>query len=161
MIVGSARNDGGAAALVSKLKHQSDWDVIVLNDYRIGHYQYDHAYADDDFLGLAKKLISSFDTFIFVTPVYWYAMSGVMKVFIDRLTDLITIEKDWGRKLRGKNMAIATCSNGDNLGDAFWLPFSETAKYLGIKYIANIHTVVNQDDDVAVKSFIDTIVHTK
>jgi multimeric flavodoxin WrbA len=161
IILGSARIDGGAQELVNKLNQSTDWDVIDLNDYRMGHYRYDGVYADDDFLDLAKRLITSYDTFIFVTPVYWYAMSGIMKVFFDRLTDLITIEKDWGRKLRGKKMAVATCSHGDNLGDAFWLPFSETARYLGINYLANLHTVVNQKDDIALKAFVDTIEKTK
>lgn len=157
IILGSARNDGDAGALALKLNDLAGWDIIDLNAYRMGHYRYDGVYTDDDFLALAKKVISAYDTFIFVTPVYWYAMSGIMKVFFDRLTDLITIEKDWGRKLRGKSMAVATCSNGDNLGESFWLPFSETAKYLNIAYLANIHTIVNQDDDMALKSFIETI----
>jgi multimeric flavodoxin WrbA len=44
-----------------------------------------------------------------VTPVYWYTMSGIMKVFFDRFSDLLRIEKDLGRKLRGKSMAVISC----------------------------------------------------
>ncbi|MCP4458779.1 MAG: NAD(P)H-dependent oxidoreductase [Cytophagales bacterium] len=36
------------------------------------------------------------------TPVYWYSMSGIMKVFLDRIYDVLTIEKELGRKLHGK-----------------------------------------------------------
>ena len=55
-----------------------------------------------------KTIISKYDTIIFATPVYWYSMSGILKVFIDRITDLLTIEKELGRKLRGKKMAVVS-----------------------------------------------------
>ncbi len=42
---------------------------------------------DDDFNELAERLIKV-DGFILATPVYWYAPSGVLKNFIDRLTAL-------------------------------------------------------------------------
>jgi hypothetical protein len=69
-----------------------------------------------------------------------------MKVFFDRITDLLTIEKDLGRQLRGKSMATLSCSVGNHLGDLFWLPFSETAKYLGMNYIGNLHIVIDEVD---------------
>ena len=60
-----------------------------------------------------------------------------MKVFFDRITDLLTIEKELGRTLLRKKMAVICCSNGENLGEHFWLPFSETAKFLGMEYVGN------------------------
>ncbi|MCC6053465.1 MAG: flavodoxin family protein [Desulfurococcaceae archaeon] len=42
---------------------------------------------EDDFNKLAQRLIES-DGFILATPAYWYAPSGVLKNFIDRLTSL-------------------------------------------------------------------------
>ena len=42
---------------------------------------------EDDFNKLAHQLIKS-DGFILATPAYWYAPSGVLKNFIDRLTSL-------------------------------------------------------------------------
>ena len=32
-------------------------------------------------------IIEKYDTLIFATPVYWYSMSGIMKVFFDRKND--------------------------------------------------------------------------
>ena len=77
-------------------------------------------------------------------------MSGIMKVFFDRLTDLLTIKKELARKLRGKKMAVISCSNGENLGEYFWLPFSESAQYLGIEYIGNTHTIAGEKNELLV-----------
>lgn len=60
---------------------------------------------NDDYLNLMKQILEKYETLILATPVYWYSMSGIMKVFFDRLTDLLTIEKELGRKLRGKKIA--------------------------------------------------------
>lgn len=59
------------------------------------------------------------------------------------VTDLLTFEKELGRQLRGKKMAGISCLIGNNLGDKFWLPFSETAKYLGMEFIGSIHTITS------------------
>ena len=78
-------------------------------------------------------------------------MSGIMKVFFDRLSDLITIEKELGRKLRGKNMAVFSVSNGNNLGENFWLPFKHTADYLGMNYLGNLHTYSDKDNTLEIR----------
>jgi multimeric flavodoxin WrbA len=143
--------------VVDKLNSLTGFDIIDLDDFNITYNDYEHKNESDDYLELMKKLIGSYDTFIFATPVYWYSMSGIMKVFFDRITDLLDIEKDLGRKLRNKNMAVITCSIGSHLGEIFWLPFSETAKYLGMNYVGNIHTLagdINQDE---LKKFIQEI----
>jgi hypothetical protein len=84
-------------------------------------------------------------------------MSGIMKVFFDRITDLLTIEKELGRKLQGKNMAAISCSIGNNLGATFWLPFSETAKYLGMEYLGNIHIISGKENEMRLRKFISLI----
>jgi hypothetical protein len=84
-------------------------------------------------------------------------MSGKMKVFFDRMTDLLTVEKDLGRKLRGKKMAVISCSAGDNLGDSFWLPFKETAKYLGMEYLGSLHTIAGNMDEENLIRFMEKV----
>jgi len=157
LVVGSARKDGDTANLVSKIKQYIDWDVIDLNDYQIGYFDYAHSNKDDDYLRLMQNIIANYQTLIFVTPVYWYSMSGIMKVFFDRITDLLTIEKELGRKLRGKNMAVITVSTGGNLDEKFWLPFTESAKYLGMGYLGNLHTLNQDIDKKILKEFIEEI----
>jgi len=158
IILGSSRKDGDTAKIVEDIRKVAPhWDVIDLNDYNIGYYDYNYQNTPDDYLPLMRKLIKEYDTFVFATPVYWYAMSGIMKVFFDRITDLLEIEKDLGRKLRGKNMAALSTSVGGNLGEAFWLPFSETANYLGMHYLGNMHVISGKTDGEDLKEFINVV----
>ena len=157
IIVGSARNDGDSTALAVQLKNISNWDIIDLNDYKIAHYDYQNNYINDDYLSLMNDLISRYETFVFLTPVYWYAMSGIMKVLFDRVTDLLSHEKDLGRKLRNKNMAVITTSVGENLGDNFWIPFKSTSDYLGMNYIVGLHTLVGEYELSSLKLFVEQV----
>jgi len=158
IIIGSSRKGGETFKIVNEImKESKDWDLIDLNDYEIGYYDYEHKNRNDDYLPLMKQLISKYDNFVLATPVYWYSMSGIMKVFLDRITDLLEIEKDLGRQLRGKNMAVISSSIGNNLGNTFWLPFSETANYLGMKYLTNIHTITGEKNKQKLTEFIKEI----
>lgn len=157
IILGSSRKDGQTKKAVDKLKSLSDFDVLDLNDYKISHYDYEHRNKNDDYLNLIQNIIINYDILIFATPVYWYSMSGIMKVFFDRITDLLDNEKELGRKLRNKSIAVLSSSIGDHLGDTFWLPFIETAKYLGMNYIGNIHTIENRVETDELKKFVDLI----
>ncbi len=157
IITGSSRNDGDTKTLTNELIKKSNWDLVDLNDYNFGYYDYEHKYENDDYLKLMRKIIDEYDTLIFATPVYWYSMSGIMKVFFDRITDLLEIEKDLGRKLRGKNMAAISCSIGNNLGDIFWLPFSETADYLGMRYLGSLHTIAGEINELELDKFIKKV----
>lgn len=103
--------------------------VYKLTDYNISNYNYSHQNKSDDFIPLIKKLIKNSATIIFVTPVYWYAMSAIMKTFFDRITDLLNVEKELGKKLRRKNVIFVTSSEGDHLDDDFWIPIKATFNY--------------------------------
>lgn len=50
--------------------------------------------------------MQSADNIVFATPVYWYAMSGRMKIFFDRFTDLLYTHKSIGKNLKGKKLFI-------------------------------------------------------
>ena len=157
IILGSSSRYGQTKKAVDTLRLLSDFDVLDLNDYNISYYDYEHKNKNDDYLSLMHNIISNYDILIFATPVYWYSMSGIMKVFFDRFTDLLDNEKELGRKLRTKSMAVLSSSIGDHLGDAFWLPFIETAKYLGMEYVGNIHTIENKLEADKLKEFVDLI----
>lgn len=157
VIIGSSRNDGDTITFTNELIKQPKWDIINLNDYNFSYYDYEHQNKHDDYLPLMEQIINKYDTLIFATPIYWYAMSGIMKVFFDRITDLLTIEKELGRKLRGKKMAVISISMGENLGEHFWLPFIETANYLGMEYIGNIHTIAKEKNESKIGEFIELI----
>jgi multimeric flavodoxin WrbA len=82
VILGSSRIDGNTRNVVDKLKNHLDFDLIDLSNYNISYYDYEHKNQNDDFLMLVRNIINNYDTFIFATPVYWYSMSGIMKVFL-------------------------------------------------------------------------------
>ncbi len=157
IILGSARQEGATLQMVKDLQQLSGWDFVDLNDYDFSYFDYEHKNRGDDFLPLMSRLIEEYDVFVFATPVYWYAMSGIMKVFFDRITDLLTIEKDLGRKLRGKKMAGISCSIGNHLGEVFWLPFSETASYLGMAFLGGLHVVVGTEHREEMRAFVVSI----
>jgi multimeric flavodoxin WrbA len=166
IILGSSRNNGDTAKVVDSLIERTKWDLINLNDYEISYYDYEHKNRDDDFIPLMDKLTKNYDTFIIATPVYWYSMSAVMKAFFDRLSDLLSIEKELGRKLRGKNMSALSSSVGGNLGDAFWLPFIESANYLGMNFLGGFHNVTSENENLRIdhegmEKFINEIKRAK
>lgn len=157
IIIGSSRKNGNTKKAIDNLSLLSDFEVLYLNDYNISYYDYNHNNETDDFIELIRKILNNYDTLIFATPVYWYSMSGIMKVFFDRITDLLDNQKELGRKLRNKNMAVLTSSIGDHLGENFWFPFIETAKYLGMNYIGNIHTIENEDATEDLIKFVEIL----
>lgn len=162
IIQGSSRSGGDTNKIVNYMASNNPFDVIDLYTKNIGHYDYDYKNQDDDFIGLINNVINTYDTIIFATPVYWYSMSGVLKVFFDRISDILRIHKDTGRQLRGKNMAMISTSNQDDLIGGFNMPFVESAKYLGMNYLGDIHTYVENDvisDEVKLRvdSFTETI----
>lgn len=84
-------------------------EIIHLYDYTIkqciGCVSEDTKYCrypclinDDDFNKIAEKIIKA-DGVIIATPVYWYAPSGILKNFIDRLTCLENMIFHDGRSL--------------------------------------------------------------
>jgi len=147
IIAGSARSDGNTRKIAEEMV--SSWDsldLVDLNDHNISYFDYAHANADDDFIPLVEHILN-YDLILFVTPVYWYSMSAIMKTFFDRISDLLTIRKDLGRLLRGKTMGSASCGSDDVLDKEFYYPFLQTARYLGMKYSGHLHTYV-QDNDI-------------
>lgn len=139
IIVGSSRKNGNTTKIIEAIAKQFEIDVINLSDYQFSYYDYESKNREDDFLPLMKSLISNYETLIFATPIYWYSMSGIMKVFFDRFSDLIRIEKNIGRQLRGKEFGVISNSHDDEIDYDFYLPFRKSAEYLGMKYIGNEH----------------------
>ncbi|WP_313375554.1 NAD(P)H-dependent oxidoreductase [Chishuiella sp.] len=107
IIINSTHNKyGNTSQLIKKLYPNSK--SIKLIDYKIELYNYDEKYSDnDEFLSIISEVIN-YDKIIFATPVYWYSMSSLMKIFFDRITDLIGTQEELGRKLMGKKIEVIT-----------------------------------------------------
>lgn len=145
IILGSSRSDGDTAKVAQKFAKLTGFDTLDLLEKNIGRYDYEYKNSDDDFLPVMRGLVENYETFVFATPVYWYTMSGIMKDFFDRISDCIRIEKETGRKLRGKSMAMISCSDQDDRAPHFNEPFVLSAGYLGMNYIGDTHTWVEND----------------
>jgi multimeric flavodoxin WrbA len=143
IILGSARKNGNTTKIVDEIAKESGIDVIDLSDYNISHYDYESKNREDDFLPLIRRILEEYDTLIFATPIYWYNMSGIMKMFFDRFSDLIRIEKETGRKLRGKKIGVISNSHDNEIEESFYIPFKKTADYLGMEYLGQAHFNAN------------------
>jgi multimeric flavodoxin WrbA len=100
--------------------------------------------------------ILQYKKIIFATPIYWYAASAQMKVFLDRTTDLLELEtlKILGRKLREK-MGYVVCTSVHTEADSYFLRvFEKTFDYLGISYSGYVHANC-QDGYIPDKHIVD------
>lgn len=142
IIMGSARSQGNTRKVVDLLNKKQHFELIDLNAIKFSGYDYAFNNQGDDFIPLISRLLNEHNLFVFATPVYWYSMSGLLKNFIDRLSDLLGPHKEIGRKFRNKNLAVLSCSGANDLIKEFEVPFRETAKYLGMNYKGHLHTWV-------------------
>ncbi|MEO0732153.1 MAG: NAD(P)H-dependent oxidoreductase, partial [Bacteroidota bacterium] len=135
LLQASARPHGNTHQVAQALATEQQADLLDLLDYKIYPFDYSQVYpADDDFLALIETEILPRETIIFASPVYWYSMSGSLKIFFDRLSDLLKSRKDLGRQLRGKRMAVLSCANDAVVNDSFYAAFRLSAEYLGMEY---------------------------
>lgn len=139
VILASARKDSDTRKLVAHLFASTTVETLDLLDYKVYHYDYSGQYpADDAFPALVKALIAH-PVIVFATPVYWYSMSAHLKVFFDRLTDLVTIQKRLGRQLQGKKLYLLAVGSEEQLPEGFEVPFRLTAQYFDMQFVASYY----------------------
>jgi multimeric flavodoxin WrbA len=109
VILASARKNSDTQKLVELVFKDTEYTLIDLLDYKIEQYP-----ADDEFLKVVDAMLLH-QLIVFATPVYWYSMSGYMKVFFDRLTDIVSTQKHLGRRLKGKQTAAISVSTDEDL----------------------------------------------
>lgn len=135
IINGSPRAAGGTAAVAESLtlglgdRLRARADLAALP---MAHFSYESGPEDDGFMQVVDQMLAA-RTIIFVTPVYWYAMSGLMKVFFDRLTDLVLTKprRPTGRALAGRAVWLAACGTDEAMPPGFETPFALTCDYFG------------------------------
>lgn len=137
MINGSARDLNNTEVAIKDLCPFDKYTVLDLRHLHIGHYRYGQVHSDD-FLNIAESM-TKVTSIVFATPVYWYAMSGLMKVFLDRFTELITTQKVMGRKLIGKKVYLIAQGTDPELPPGFEVPFEKTASYFGMNFVGKYY----------------------
>ncbi len=139
-VIGSSRRNGNTGNLIDLIANKLDIEVIDLSLKNISTFDYEHNNINDDFLTL-MELILKHDNIIFASPVYWFAMSAQIKIFIDRMSDFLSVDelKDKGRQLRGKVGYVVSTSISEEIDDSFIESFTKTFNYLGLGFGGFIH----------------------
>ena len=141
VIIGSARKESDTKFYVDLALKEIDHVQLNLLDYNISSYSYGKSYPVSDEFHKITDNILNYPTIIFATPVYWYSMSGLMKTFFDRFTDLVTIKKEIGRKLKGRSAFLFSVGDDPSLPDGFETPFIGMSRYLNLNYNGKIYFV--------------------
>jgi multimeric flavodoxin WrbA len=165
IIQGSSRSKGNTSQIAKILQQNLGGDILDLRQKNIHSYDYDHSNQQDDFLPVIREAVE-YDLVLLITPVYWYSMSGIMKNFMDRITDCLKVEKETGRRLRGKYLAAVACGSDNTQTDGFFVPFKNSAGYLGMTYLGSLHTWIGSNHPTEevltlINEFVEKIVTNK
>ncbi len=133
IIFGSARSFGNTRKAVNEILNNTMIDLVDLNNLNISPFDYEHKNKNDDFIPLMENVIT-YDTIIIATPVYWYSTDANIKIFLDRISDLLKIRKDLGRKLRNKKLFVIS-SFQTSYPRGFEDMFEQICDYLGMIYL--------------------------
>lgn len=119
IIYGTTRKDSNTRLLGDRLFSNKEHDIIDLKDYNIlsivdeRHSEKGFVNRGDDYYQLEKKILES-DTLTFVTPLYWYGMSDLLKKFISRFSESMRDKDlDFKEKMHSKK-AYVIIVGGDN-----------------------------------------------
>ena len=109
--------------------------MLELIALRIAPFDYAAPYREDDFPTVAQAMVAR-RAVVFATPVYWYAMSGPMKILFDRLTDLLLTPegRTRGRALAGGRVWVLATGTDPEAPACFTEPFRLTAEYFDMTY---------------------------
>ena len=141
----SSRRGGNTGQLIDRIASELNIEVIDLAGRRMSSYDYDHRNRDDDFEPLMRRVLAH-EQIIFATPIYWYAVSPGMKIFLDRISDYLELPDLYdGRRLRGKNAYVVCTSISHDASGPFMDAFLETFNYLGCTLAGWRTSIVRRD----------------
>ena len=86
----SSRRLGNTGRFMDRIASSLAIDVVDLAALVMSAYDYHHLNRGDDFEPLMRQVLAH-ERILFATPVYWYAVSPAMKVFLDRLSDFLEL----------------------------------------------------------------------
>lgn len=148
IISGSSRQDSNTNFYLHTVFGQTDFIQINLIDEHVTPYNYSNIYPENDSFVKITETILQHQTIVYATPVYWYAMSGLMKTFFDRFSDLISIRKDVGRKLKGRSFFLLAVGFDPQMPEGFEIPFKLTTQYFDAQFVDMLYFSVNKNLDV-------------
>ncbi len=134
IILGSARKDSNTKELIEKIFNEEDYKLIDLLDHNIYPYNYLETYPNDDEFIAILKMFEDHSKVIWATPVYWYSMSGLLKTFFDRFTDITHDHPDVRSMLKGQHTYLLSIGSSGELPEGFEVPFRDTANYFNMVF---------------------------
>jgi len=161
VVLASSRVDGNTAKLSRVIADRLQAQTVDLQNLSISYFDYENRNKSDDFIPLIERIVSS-DFVVFATPVYWYSMSAQMKTFFDRITDLLTVNRELGRKLRGMPMSVVATGTDAELPSSFKSQFELISGYLGLVYYEPLYCCCPnefslQQHEHAIKGYLNKI----
>ncbi|TVX87130.1 flavodoxin family protein [Paenibacillus agilis] len=142
IIQGSARERGNTEQLTELLTEGLDVTTIRLREYEIEQIV-DKRHAPEGFEPIEGELrtiveqMLEHDTLVFATPLYWYGMSGSMKVFIDRWSQCLRDEQlQFKERMKGKKVYLVVVGgpNAKMTGLAFVQQFRHICEFMGMSF---------------------------
>ncbi len=140
-VFGSARSNGHTKKALDLILSDDEHKFIDLSKLKINPFDYENNNGDDDFIPLMHEILKH-DKLVLATPIYWYGPSTMMKVFIDRWSNLMMEPyKNIGKSLKDKKLFVIS-SNGVSASRCFEEVFEQICGYLNMQYIGcyNYHS---------------------
>lgn len=148
LLYASSRSQGNTASIAQYIVDKAGIPAVDLSARSIAPFSYEDDYpAQDAFIQTIEEALA-YDQWIFLTPVYWYSMSGQMKTFFDRFSDVVRYRKDLGEQMKGKEMLAICCGSGAEPIPDFFTPFRLSAEYLKMEYGGDLHTWLGRVPDM-------------
>ena len=144
VVLGSARQAGDTQHLVQRVLADVPHTLINLLDSPVAPYNYQNSYPSEDTFPQLAELMLQHHVLVFATPVYWYSMSGVMKQFFDRFTNLTDTHKQLGRQLAGKHAFLLAVGSDLELPEGFEVPFRRTVEYFKMTFRGTLYQSLKQ-----------------
>lgn len=156
-LLGSSRRDGNTEYLVDKVLQDIDHQTIYLLDNKVNpivderHTEKGFSYVDDDYEKLFFEFLKQ-DIIIFGSPLYWFGMSGQLKIFFDRWSHYLKDDRFNLKEEMSKKSAyvIVTGENPDPKVAALPLiqQFNHIFEYVGMEFADYIIGKANKPNDI-------------
>ena len=155
-ILGSPRKRGNTEVLAREVLRGAeasgaDVDAVYLDDLTIRPIadvgdvrssQRVDPRSDDDFLDLLERFLDA-DVILLASPVYWHAVSGQMKCFLDRMSCYFRVPSYAGH-FDGKGYVVVCTFGQDDPNHHRWVtePLKECVRVLRGRYLGDVSASV-------------------
>ncbi|MDQ0243538.1 multimeric flavodoxin WrbA [Bacillus fengqiuensis] len=155
-LYGSSRPNGNSEKLAETAFEGLEVTHVYLRDRNIKpiidqrHEEGGFQPVDDDYDVTVEQVLEH-DLLIFITPLYWYGMSGLMKNFVDRWSQSLRDTRYRFKEEMGKKTAYVIVTGGDNPRIKA-LPLIQQFQYIfdfmGMKFAGYLIGKGSQPDDI-------------